>query len=641
MSIFAGIAAGYELRVPSADLAKLTLSVAAYGVGDPRRWTQEGTAIVHSQSVITCEDEREQQPSFDPDSGLCLAFDGRLDNRSDLIRRLDLAPNVPDSDIIAAAVRRWDDRAPEMLLGDFAFACWNTRARKLLLASDQTGGRVIFYAQQRHRIVFATMVNTVRDLLGRPPVVDENAVAGMLLDRGIAPTRTLYADIARLPPAGLLCWTPDSGTTRRYWKPDPGRKLRFRRDQDYIEAGREALDRAVRSCLRSKNSVAAALSGGLDSGGVAATAARLMGAEILPTITAVPQPGAPLPARTAIIGNEWPLASSTAKMHANIVAHAAPAGGLTPYEVNPDAIFRLMGSTPRNSLNSAWLHPFRQQARALGSSVLLTGVAGNLTLSWDGLRALADYARQGRWLRMSRDIWACRRAGGPGVRSLFWDQVVTPLTPVQWRGTLRRWRKNTDAIWSSSSPIHPEFARSINLADQLMAGERLDIMDVHGGDFALRASSLEYFWSGRANLASLRPLLGYEPRDPLGDLRLVEFCLSLPPEQYMRNGVRRRFARRVLSDRLPTEVLTAKRLGRQCPEWFHRLSRRRQTIQEDLASLKDSPLASRFVDLQRLQGIVSDWPADADAAEVRFSDLVLTLVRGYEIGRLLRWVEGC
>ncbi|HYP07358.1 MAG TPA: asparagine synthase-related protein, partial [Bryobacteraceae bacterium] len=165
------------------------------------------------------------------------------------------------------------------------------------------------------------------------------------------------------------------------------------------------------------------------------------------------------------------------------------------------------------------------------------------------------------------------------------------------------------------------------------------ILDVQGGDFALRASCLEYFWAGRANLASLRTLLGYEPRDPLGDLRLVEFCLSLPPEQYMRDGVQRRFARRVLSDRLPAEVLSAKRRAPQCPEWFHRLSYRRELILEDLASLKNSPLASRYIDLQRLQRIASDWPADADAAEGRFSDLVLTLLRGYEIGRLLRWVE--
>ena len=640
MSIFAGVVTdGQHTFVRSAELAKLTSLITAYGADQPRLWRQEDSAIAHCQSVITCEDAFEQQPWLDQVSGCCFAFDGRLDNRSDLIRQLAVASSLPDSRIVAAAFDRWGDRAPELLLGDFAFACWNTRTRRLLLVCDQTGGRVIYYARQRNRMVFATVVNSVRDLLGNAPSIDEDALTNVLLDRGTGSTRTLYAGIERVPPAGLVCWTPDSFSVRRYWKPEPKRTLHYRRDEDYVEAGRELLDRAVSSCLRSATPVAAALSGGLDSGGVAATAARLMGSQPLSALTAVPDPNAPLPASTAVRGNEWSQASRTAQMHPNMVHHAAPAGDLTHYENDPAIVFRLLGAMPRNGLNSAWLHPFREKARSLGCGAVLTGVAGNLTLSWDGNRALADYARRGQWIRLAREFWACTRSGGSSARGLLWKHVLAPSLPVSWRAAMRQWRRNSDDIWCSSSPIHPEFARKIRLADQLLEGERLDILDVQGGTFELRALSLDYFWTGRANLAGLRPLLGYEARDPLGDLRLVEFCLSLPPEQYLRDGVRRRLARRVLADRLPKEVLYAKQRGRQCPEWFYRLTRRRAVIRESLASFRSSPFASHYIDLPRLERIASDWPVDADAAEPRYAELVLTLLRGYEIGRFLCWME--
>ena len=67
----------------------------------------------------------------------------------------------------------------------------------------------------------------------------------------------------------------DSARIRRYWTIDDIKPVRLRADADYVEAGREMLDRAVASCIARSGKLGATLSGGLDSSGAVATAARL------------------------------------------------------------------------------------------------------------------------------------------------------------------------------------------------------------------------------------------------------------------------------------------------------------------------------------------------------------------------------
>ena len=643
MSFFIGAVSCSGSMAPAEFLDAMRQMARLFHRSDPKVWHGPGAALVHCQSLVTHEDKHERQPVVVPASGMTLVLDGRLDNRDELIR--DLNPGsggtgLPDSVVLAAAVDRWGDGAAERILGDFAFACWNPRTQRLQLVCDQMGGRVIYYGMRRDTLVFATMVNAVQGLLSESHSgIDEETLLTLLLDHGVDPEGTLYRGIRRLPPGGRLSWQDGSFSVGRYWEPKPGRSHRFRSDQEYVEAGRELLDRAVACRLRSAGPIAASLSGGLDSGAVASTAARLLAPGILQTVTASPEPDASIPTRPGRIADEWPLAKTVAQMYPNIRPHLAQAGGLTPEETDPTTLFLLTGSTPRNFLNTAWLGSARQQFRSLGASVVLTGVAGNMTLSWTGARALADYARQGRLLRVLQEVRALSRREGDTAWSLLRQWLFVPLTPVSVRAAVRRIRRGSDAVWTPNSPINPQFALDMSALERLKQERRLGITDIQGGTTELHRRQIASFAAGRANLACLRPHLGYEVRDPLGDVRLVEFCLSIPPEQHFRNGVRRRLARRVLEDRLPSEVVWLKGRGAQCADWFHRINRRRETILNELDSFQSFPLAARCLDLPRMRAIAENWPADAEAAEHKYADLVLVLLRGIELGRLLRWID--
>jgi asparagine synthase (glutamine-hydrolysing) len=84
---------------------------------------------------------------------------------------------------------------------------------------------------------------------------------------------------------------------------------------------------------------------------------------------------------------------------------------------------------------------------------------------------------------------------------------------------------------------------------------------------------------------------------------------------YRRNGVSRSFARAVLADRLPREILDERRKGDQAATWFRRLDVRRHDIAADVERLEASPLASRLLDVPRLKRILENWPKDENAAQ--------------------------
>jgi asparagine synthase (glutamine-hydrolysing) len=136
--------------------------------------------------------------------------------------------------------------------------------------------------------------------------------------------------------------------------------------------------------------------------------------------------------------------------------------------------------------------------------------------------------------------------------------------------------------------------------------------------------------------AVVRALLGIDDRDPLADRNLVEFCLAVPSDQFLRDGVTRRLPRHAMADRLPREVLNNNRLGQQNPEWFARLSVNRSRMMDVLSALQRSPIAGKYLDLPRLSNLLHNWPESPvlDAKSYHY-----VLPRALHIGQFLLWFE--
>jgi asparagine synthase (glutamine-hydrolysing) len=101
---------------------------------------------------------------------------------------------------------------------------------------------------------------------------------------------------------------------------------------------------------------------------------------------------------------------------------------------------------------------------------------------------------------------------------------------------------------------------------------------------------------------------GLDKRDATADLRLIEFCLSLPLEMLMAGGERRPLARAALADRLPSEVLGERRKGYQAANWHLGLTRDRSAIAELIERIAADEEARSLIDVAALRGLLAEWP---------------------------------
>ncbi len=95
------------------------------------QWQRGPIALAHRALYTTPEAVGEVQPLHDAGAQLALTFDGRVDNRAELLKTLNLPSDTSDAALVLRAYERWGQDCPAHILGDFAFALWDARRRQL------------------------------------------------------------------------------------------------------------------------------------------------------------------------------------------------------------------------------------------------------------------------------------------------------------------------------------------------------------------------------------------------------------------------------------------------------------------------------------------------------------------------------
>jgi len=575
----------------------------------------------------TPEAAGENLPAAFADGRYLLGFDGRIDNREDLARALGIGrfAGLPDSVILAAAWEKWGEDAVHHLLGDFAIAVWDDHRGSLTLACDQAmGGRPFYYHATDDRIAFSTNLAALLRVPDVPRDLDPQSLAGAAQWRWPRDGATCFREIRQLTAGGRLRWAAGRCTVDRYWQPDWSRRVRFRRDADYVDAARELLDRAVAAHSRVVGPLVCELSGGLDSTAVVATAARQHPERPIYTVTAVSDDGAIMPREApSAFHDEWARVQAVAALYPNVTALRVPAMPMQAGMANPQRQFASTGLPGPNPFDSSWFDPARAEAAALGARSVLVGASGNLTFSSAATTHLTDLAASGRWLALlGNAVRLAQEPGGARMAGLLrhagrdaWSGVPAPRGPDLGPAITARYR--------------PGVAAALPPAPTHLAAERQGMFE--GLAEARRV----------ANVIA-RALHGVETRDPLGYLPLVEFCFAIPPEQYLLDGVPRALARRVLSDRLPPHVVHERRRGLQCPEIAARIGGQRDWLNDTLTRIERSPQAMDIFDTQWIRATIARIPHDLGEMG---SDLSLPLrhvAAALQVGQFILWVEdGC
>ncbi len=544
--------------VEEALLARLGERLAHRGPDAAGLWRDGPVGLACRLFRLTPESARETQPLAHL-SGPALVFDGRLDNRAELLALLDKSPEIssdsPDPALALAAYEKFGEEFAGRLNGDFAVAVFDRRRQRLVLARDALGVRPLYYTRAGRTFLFAS---EIKALFAHPRIVprpDDDLLAEFLLSSPAQDNqrRTFFADIASVPPGHAVVVTAESLQIRRVWDFDPARRIRFKSFPDYAQAFRGHFETAVRRRLRSAAPVAISVSGGLDSSSIFCVAEALRQQDPgrcppLLGLTYSSTDGSP--------SDETPFLAALERATGTALERF-PAGPVGFLERCEEAV----AQAEAPMLDGMWnnTRAFLAHVRGRGARALLAGHWGDHVLFEQTY--LIDLVRRGAWLQARRHLqefprWATDTDPGHFRRG-FLNDLIRYHVPKALLPALRRLRSRL----SPPKADRPWYAQEFTHRTRRVASRRSE----NGTRFAsFHARALYHVLRSRYHVLSMEwqnkvaAAHGLEAAFPFLDRDLVSFLMAIPGEMQTWRGVPRAILREGLRGLLP-EVIAHRR----------------------------------------------------------------------------------
>jgi asparagine synthase (glutamine-hydrolysing) len=496
------------------------------------------------------------QPMGNEDGSVWAVYNGEVYNFRELRRRLEARGHRfrtrSDTEVVVHAYEAFGVECVRHLRGMFAFALWDVRGERLLLARDRLGVKPLYYRQDGNRLAFASELKSLLHLPGVPREVDPEAL-DLYLTYGYVPSpHTVFRGIRKLPPGHRLVLDRTGVRVDRYWDFRPAERppkdLRA-----FVAELRERMQEAVRSHLVSDVPVGAFLSGGLDSS----------------TVVALMSLAGIQPVRTFSVGfregrfDELPYARLVAQRygtdHRELVVEPQTAARLPELLAHFDEPFGDSSAIPT--------YLVAQLARP-HVTVVLTGDGG------DELFCGYEWQRRYQLVRPFHRLPAVLRAHAPRLAGLLppgaWRQRAAGLLADVALGPEEGYlRRMTLFEASHRAQLYAEdFRCALDGADSLDAIRSwLDALP--GADFRNRMLYADtHFYCPEDCLTKVDRMTmawSLEARVPLLDHQLVEFVASAPPQWKLRGLTSKYVLRRAVGRLLPPALLRKRKQGFSVP----------------------------------------------------------------------------
>jgi len=574
--------AGFVGRCDRGQLDAMVTALAHRGPDDEGHWVGPDVGLgMRRLSIIDLAGGR--QPMTNEDETLRVVFNGEIYNfrelRSDLIQRGHRFRTQSDTEVLLHLYEELGPVCVERLRGMFAFALWDAPRKRLFLARDRLGKKPLYYWHRDGLFLFGS---EIKALLCHPAVsraVDWEAFHHYLAF-GYTPTdRSIFGEIAKLPPAHTATWQAGALRLQQYWTlPQrgslPGSRLSL---PEATARVRDALREAVRLRLESDVPLGVFLSGGIDSSAVVASMREVTGQRIATFSIGF--------GRAAPSFDELPYARMVARRfetdHHEEILELKVADLLHTIVHHFDEPFADSSAIPTFVVAQATAHHVK---------VALSGIGGDETFAgyprYLGLRLSERYARLPRWLRSlsgtviprlipesdaSRNLgdWARRFVAGAEQplpdRYLQWTRFFdeTALMRLSTPALRARWQVDVEASQRAA------FAGAAH-DDPVDGAFRIDLSTYLPDDLLVMADRMSMAHS-------------LELRAPFCDHRVVEESLRIPPSIKIPGFRLKGLLKAAFADVLPPQVLSHRKQGFMIPlgRWLR--TDLRDTMEELLA----------------------------------------------------------
>jgi asparagine synthase (glutamine-hydrolysing) len=486
------------------------------------------------------------QPMSTPDGRLTTMVNGEIYNFTDLRAELQgyghRFATRSDSEVVLHGYRQWGDGVLDRLNGMFAIAVWDADARRLLLARDRAGVKLLYYRFDDGELVFGSELRAVAAGLQGQAVPDPVALNLFLRYRYIPSPMTILTGVRKLAPGTKLVAQHGRISVERYWDYDPT-PLEPALPPDEAEARLLALYRAaVERQLMSDVPLGLLLSGGVDS------------ALLLALMT---EHGTTWPTYTVGYGESYTndeLAEASAVARHFGVPHAEIRLDRAAFEADLGAVVDALEEPVATPSTVALYQLCRRVAQdckvaliGQGPDELFGGYARHLGVrygaAWRALPAPVRGMAGGALRRLPRAATIHRGLDSLDIedRMRRYQQVFSLLPASRVDGLFSGGVLAPDAgdailgCWSDTSP-------GLATADELGGFGYLEVRSSLPDELLLAADKLSMSHS-------------LELRVPYLDHEIIEFAGQLPARMKIRHGARKWLHRRLCRSFLPREIL--------------------------------------------------------------------------------------
>jgi len=551
----------------SAALERMTDVLEHRGPDDRGVWRDDRAGIAlgfRRLSIIDLSTGR--QPMSNEDGTIWIAFNGEIYNFQALRHRLEGNKHrLRTSSDTEAIVHLYEDEGPacvKRLRGMFAFALWDAREQRLVLARDRLGVKPLVYRHEPHRLIFASELKSILQAPDVPRELDATALDHYLALQYVPHPRTIFRGIHKLPPAHYAVWQHGQLDLTCYWEPEWNREEPGT-EADYAERLRETLTEATRLRMIADVPLGAFLSGGIDS-----------------TITVgLMQQLADRPVKTFSIG--FNVAEFDETRYARIAAEHLGTDH-QEFVVEPNCIEilpRLVWHYDEPFADSSAIPTYYvSQLTRQHVTVALTGDAGD--------ELFAGYPRY-RAVKLAEYFDRLPRALRATIASPLWQYL-----PASVRQKSRR-RQFKKLVAHLREPAERRYARWITIFDEPARAELYDddfiaeLEDADPAGFLLEAYArtkrrdiisrtsfvdiqtyLPCDLLTKVDIASMANSL--ECRSPFLDHHVVELAVAMPMRLKMPRLSGKHILKRTFADLLPRAIVQRPKMGFGVPldSWF-------------------------------------------------------------------------
>ena len=588
-----------------------------YNVNNTNYILRDNYLMVSGQVFITEENKSEVLPLHNEE--LVLVSDAILDNRIELIQIFNddgykINNTITDSELILMAYKKWGEDCPKNLLGDFNFVIWDEKKQELFCVRDHMGSRSFYYTFNNGIFAFGTLSNLIfpkvyNEGLNERWLTDFFALAGpMHNSEGV---ETIYDGIYQVEAATTMIIKKDGIITNKYWNPLKDLKpLNLKNHEEYKKKFLEIFKEAVNCRLRTCGDVGIMVSGGLDSGSIAAIATKTLKdqGKVLKGYSFVPLNSYKDKIVGGRIADESDFVEILKDYCGNLQVEYCRNEGINSL-TNIDEFISIFEQPIKTIENSYWVTGMAKKCSEENVKVMLVGQNGNVSISFgDFFTHIQTLLHEGNIVEVIKEVNSANKRYGKPKKQIY-STIFANSIPYSIKKFRHRKEYNVENR-IEDSVVRLDLAKKYNVEKRFEENDYNPIIAKTKTLKQIRKNILDAATLSHIAIMETKDSLRYGiiKRDPTKDKRIMEFCLSIPSGEYVHEGEERYLIRSAMEGYLPEEIRTNwRKRGRQSADWVDRLKPDWNNIFKAIKEALNDKDVQRYVDVPKVERLMDKY----------------------------------